>query len=196
MQALRYLSPQDSLSMRPNSRALATDLLLTLWHRPRCFKCHQSHTPHHCQPQTWDPAVYHSLIPSSWYFVLTGIRKKLCESSISWAIWAYKLVCLLSVTLKKDQKTRLLACNSTWFWGICYSARFCRLWHSFEAWHLNHLLASEAFIRSGSSIGRRSSIFGTRRIIFPRILTLSWDWDLPHRKRKGDICNWAQKVYN
>ena len=48
MQALRYFFPQDSFFIKPGSRALAANLLLTLWHRPRYFKCHQSHILYYC----------------------------------------------------------------------------------------------------------------------------------------------------
>lgn len=43
------------------------------------------------------------------------INKKDCKSFISGAISAYKLICLLDITPKKDRKTELLACNSTLF---------------------------------------------------------------------------------
>ena len=84
MQVLRYLLPQDSLSTKPDSRALAIALLLTLWHRPRCLKCHQPYTP--CRRQPRIPVAYHSLAPSSWYPVPAGIHERRRESSISWAI--------------------------------------------------------------------------------------------------------------
>ena len=55
------------------------------------------------------------LPPFLWYPILVGIYKKYCKSSISWAIRAYKLICLLGVTLKKDQKTWFPAYSFAWF---------------------------------------------------------------------------------
>ena len=103
MQAPRYSPLQDSLFTKPDSKALVA-VLLTPWHRPRCLKCHQPRTPYCCQPQTQNSAAYHSLAPSLWYFVPAEIHERHCESSISWTIWACKLVCLLGVILKKDWK--------------------------------------------------------------------------------------------
>ena len=80
MQAPRYSPPQDNLSMRLDSRALVA-VLLTFWHKPRCFKCHQSHTPCRRQPQI--PATYHLLAPSLWYPVLAVIHERRRKSSIS-----------------------------------------------------------------------------------------------------------------
>ena len=131
MQAPRYSSPQNSLSTRPDSRALTADLLLTLWHRSRCPKFHQSHTLYRRQPQI--PAAYHSLALSSWYLVPAAIHEKRRKSSISWVIQAYKLVCLPGIILEKNQETWLQACNFAWFWDVCYSARLCRLDRSFVA---------------------------------------------------------------
>ena len=104
MQAPRYSSPQGNLSTRPDSKALIVGLL-TPWHRLRCPECHQSHTPYCGQPQTRNPVAYHSLIFSSWYLVQAVIYERRRESSISWAIRACKFVCLLGVTLEKDQET-------------------------------------------------------------------------------------------
>ena len=111
IQAPRYSPPQDSLFKRPDSRALVA-ILLTPWHRPRCLKCHQPCTLYCCQPQTQNPATYHSLTPSLWYLVLVGIRERRRESSISWVVWTCKLVCLLGIIPEKDQKTWLSACDS------------------------------------------------------------------------------------
>ena len=110
-QAPRYFFSQDSFSTKPDSRALVA-VLLTPWPRPRCFKCLQPRTLYYCQPRTRYLAVYHSLAPSLWYFVPAKIHEKRCESSISWAIWACKLVYLLNVILKKDQETWLPICDS------------------------------------------------------------------------------------
>ena len=46
----------------------------------------------------------HLLAPFLWYFVPVGIHERHCESSISWAIQAYKLICLLGVILEKTEK--------------------------------------------------------------------------------------------
>ena len=64
MQAPRYSSPQGSLSTKPDNRALVADLLLTSWHRLRCLKYHQPHTPCCRHPQTENPATYCSLASS------------------------------------------------------------------------------------------------------------------------------------
>ena len=130
--APRYCFSQDCLSIRSDSRALAAGLLLTLWHRLRYFEYHQFCIPCHCQPQIL--AAYHSLTFCLWYPVPVVIYERHCKSSIFWAIWACKLVCLLDVTLKKNQKSWLLTCNSAWFWGICYLAKLSHLVHSFGAW--------------------------------------------------------------
>ena len=175
MQALRYSPPQSSLFTRPDSRALAVDLLLTIWHRPCCLKCHQLCTPCCCQPRTRNPAAYHSLAFSSWYRVLAKIFEIRCESSISWAIQAYKLVCLPGVIFEKNPETWLSACDSAWFWCACYSARPCCLERSFVTWHLCCGLTSEALVHDKGFIGRQSSILGSRRIVFPQIFTLSKD---------------------
>ena len=113
MQAPKYFAFQGSLSTKPDYRALAADLLLTLWHKPHCFKYNQPHTLYYCQPQTRNLAVYHSFASFLWYFVPVRIYERRHKSSISWAIQAYKLICLLDITLKKDQETWLSACNST-----------------------------------------------------------------------------------
>ena len=112
MQIPRYFLPQNSLFTKLDSRALAANLLLTFWHRPHCFKYHQSCTPYCCQPQTQNPATYHLLTLSLWYLILVKIYKRCYKSSIFLAIQAYKLVCLLGIILKKDQETWLPACNS------------------------------------------------------------------------------------
>ena len=59
--------------------------------------------------------MYHSLAPSLWYFVLAEIYERYCESSISWTFQVYKFICLLGVTLEKDQKTLLPAYDFAWF---------------------------------------------------------------------------------
>ena len=197
MQAPRYSPPQGSLSTRPDSRALAADLLLTLWHRPRCPECHQPHTPcHRRQPWTRNPAAYHSLAPSSWYPVPAGICERRRESSISWAIQACKLVCLPGVTLEKDRETWLLACNSAWFWGACYSARPFRLGYSFVAWHLYCGLAFEVFGCGKGSASTRSSILGAWRIVLPRFSILSGDQGFLCKKPEDNIRSWDQKAYS
>ena len=117
------------------------------------------------------------------------IYKKLCESSISWVIWAYKIVCLLGVILKKDQETWLPACNSSWFWGACYFARSCRQGRSFCGWYFCYELASKTLVRGRGFDGRRSSILRAWKIVFMRILTSSKDWYLLYKKYKGDIRN-------
>ena len=160
MQAFRYFLPQGSLSTRPDSRALAADLLLTLWYKPHCLKCHQPYIPHCCQPWTWNPAAYHSLAPFLWYLILAEICERYCKSSIFWAIQVCKLVCLPGIILKKDQETWLSAYNSTCYWRVCYLARLYRLGHSFMAWYLYYWLAFKAHMRSEGFVGRRSSIFG------------------------------------
>ena len=190
MWAPKYSPPQGSLFTRPDSKVLVVSLL-TLWHRPCCPKCHRPHTPCCCQP--WIPAACHSLASSLWYPVPEVIHERCCESSISWAIQACKLICLLGIILEKDQETWLPACNSAWFWGACYSARPCRLGHSFVTWHFYCGLAFEILGRGEVSASTRSSTLGARRIILPRFSILSKDQGLPHRKRKDNIRNWAQK---
>ena len=187
MQAPKYSFAQGSFSMRPDSRAMVADLLLTLLHRPRCLKCHQPHTTCCRQPQI--PVAYYLLAPSLWYPILAIIHTKRCESSIFWAIWACKLVCLLDVILEKDQKTWFLNCNSTWFWGIYYSAKPSYLVHSFEAWPSYYDPVSKALMHCISSAGKRSSILKAWRIVFLWFLILSGDQDLLSRKRKDGICN-------
>ena len=59
MQAPKYSSPQGSLSTKPNSKALIA-VLLTPWHKPRCFECLQPRTPYCRQFQT--PAAYHNRV--------------------------------------------------------------------------------------------------------------------------------------
>ena len=61
MQALRYFFFQDSLFTKSDSRALAADLLLTLWHKLHYLKYYQPYTPYYCQLQTLNPAAYHLL---------------------------------------------------------------------------------------------------------------------------------------
>ena len=84
MQAPRYFLPQGSLFTRLNNRALAADLLLIFWQRPHCFEWHQPYTLRCCQPQI--VAIYHSLAPSSWYFILAVIHERCRKSSTSWPI--------------------------------------------------------------------------------------------------------------
>ena len=133
IQAPKYSFFQSSLSTRSDSRALAADLLLIFYYGPCCLKYYQPHILHCCQLQTQNSAVYHSLAFSLWYLVPVGIRERRRESFIFWAIQACKFICLLDVTLEKDQETWLPTCNSAWFWGTCYSARLCRLEYSFVA---------------------------------------------------------------
>ena len=194
MQAPKYSILQSSLSTRLDSRAVAADLLWTLWHRLRCLKYYHPCIFHCCQSQTQNSAAYHSLAPSFWYIVPVWICEKHCEPFIFWVIWVCKLVCLPGVTLEKDRETWLPACNFVWFWGACYSASPCHFGRSFVAWYLYHWLASEAFVRGRGSAGRRSSIFKVWRIFLPRILTLSEDWDLLCKKSKDDIRSWAWKT--
>ena len=173
IQAPRYSPPQDNLSTKPDSRALAIALLLTLWRRPRCPKCHQPHTICRRQPQI--PATYHSLALSSWYSIPVMIYKRHRESSISSTIWACKLVCLLGVTLEKNQETWLPACNFAWFWGACYSAKPCRLQRRFVAWHFYCGLTYEVLGRGGGFAATQSSTLGAQRIVLPRFSILSGD---------------------
>ena len=173
MQAPRYSLLQANFSTKSYSKALAADLLLTLWHRPRCLKYYQPCIS--CRHQPWIPAVYYSLIFSLWYPVLAVIHEKRCEFSISWAIRAYKLVYLLDVTLKKDQKTWLSTCNSAWFWGICYSAKPSHPVYSFGAWLPYYDLVSEALVYSASSACKLSLTLGAWRTVLPRFLILSKD---------------------
>ena len=98
--------------MRSDSRALVA-VLLTPWHRPRYSEYHQPHSP--CCRQFQILAIYHSLAPFLWYLVPAIIHERHCESSISWAIQAYKFVCLSGITLEKDQETWLPTCNFAWF---------------------------------------------------------------------------------
>ena len=129
-------------------------------------------------------------------FCFSKICEKCCESSIFWAIWAYKLVCLLDVTLKKDQKTWLLVYDSAWFWGACYSARLYQLRRSFVVWHLYWGLAFEILRRGRGFAGIWSLVFGAQRIVLLQFSILSGDQDLFYGKRKDNIHNWAQKVYS
>ena len=133
MQAPKYFLLQDSISTKSDSRVLANVLLLTPWHRPHYPEYRQPHTPCCHQPRTQNPAAYHSLALSLWYSVPAEIREKRCKSSISWAIWACKLVCLSGVTLEKDRETWLPACGFAWSWGICCLARPSRPMRSFKA---------------------------------------------------------------
>ena len=196
MQASRYSPPQDSFSMKPDSGALAITLLLTLWRRLRCPKCRQPHTPCCCQLQTRNPAAYHIFAPSSWYSVPARIHERCREYSISWAIRAYKLVCLPGVTLEKDQETWLLACNSAWFWGACYSAIPCRLGCSFMTWYFYRELTFEALVRGGGFVNKRLSNFGIRKIVLPRFLTVNGDQGFFSKKPEDDIRSWAWKVWS
>ena len=82
MQAPKYSPPQDSLSTKPDSRALVA-VLLTPWHKSRCLECLQPFTPYCCQPQTRNSVAYHLFASSLWYSVLAGIHEKRRESSIS-----------------------------------------------------------------------------------------------------------------
>ena len=90
--------------MKSNSKALKA-VLLTSWHRLCYFKCLQPRTSYCRQPQTQNLATYHLLGHSLWYFVPVRIHEICCESSISWTIRVYKLICLLDIILKKDQET-------------------------------------------------------------------------------------------
>ena len=193
MWAPRYFFLQGSLSTRLDSRALVA-VLLTPWHRPCYPKYYQPHTPYYCQPQI--PAAYHSLALSLWYPVSAVIYERRCESSISWAIWAYKLVCLLGVILKKDWETRLPTCDFAWFWDICYSAKLYHPVHSFGAWPPYRGPVSEALVHGVGSVGKRSSTLGARKIMLPQFLILSEDQDLLCKKPKDDIRSWARKVWS
>ena len=192
MLAPRYSPPQDGLSTKPDSRYLAADLILTLWHKLHCFKCHQPHTS--CCHQPRIPASYHSLASSLWYFIPALIHERRYEFSTSWAIWSYKLICLLGITLEKDQKNWFPTCNSAWFWGICYSAKLFYPMHSFKTWLPYHGLVSGALMYNGGSAGKRSSTLGAWRIILPRFLTISRDQSLFYVKLKDDIRSWTRKA--
>ena len=196
MQAFRYSPPQDSLFTKPDSRALAIALLLTPWRRPCCPEYHWPHTlcPCRCQPQTRNPAAYHSLAPSLWYPVPAGIHERRRESSISWAIRACKLVCLPGVTLKKDQETWLPACGFAWSWGICCLARLSCPVRSFGAWLPYRGLASEVPGRDKGSIDKRPLDFGAWKIVLPRFSIVSGDQGLLCKKPKDDTRSWAQKA--
>ena len=173
IQAPRYFFLQGSLFTRLDNRPLAANLLLTFWHKPRCFKCYQPYTLCYCQLWTWNLAAYHSLAPFLWYLIPARIHKRCCEIFISWAIWACKLDCLSGKIFKKDQKTWLPTCNFAWFWSTYYSARHCCLKHSFEAWQFYYGLAFKVFERAGGSASTRSSALGAWRIIFLQISILS-----------------------
>ena len=150
---------------------MITALLLILFHRLCCLKYCQIHTFYYCQLQNQNPVIYYLLITFLWYLILVVIHEKYCESSFFWVIRAYKLVYLLGITLKKDQKSWLLACNSAEFWGICYSARLYYLEYSFEAKYLYCGLVLKAFRRIRGSAGKQSSILGVWRIVFLLFLT-------------------------
>ena len=188
MQALKYSPPQGSFFTRPDSKALIA-VLLTPWHRPRCPECHWPHTLCCRQPQIL--AAYHLLTLFLWYPVPATIHERCRESSISWAIWACKLVCLPGVTLEKNQETWLPTCDFAWFWGIYYSAKPSHPVHSFGAWPSCLGSVSEALIHDVGSVGKRLSILGARRIVLLRFLILSGDQDLLHRKREDGIRSWA-----
>ena len=193
MQAPRYSFLQGSFSTRPDSKALVA-VLLTFYHRPRCLKCHQPHISCRHQPQI--PAAYHSLASFLWYLVPVAIYERRCESYIFWKIRTYKLVCLSSVILKKDQETWLPACDFTWFWDICYLAKPSHPVHSFEAWPLCHGSVSEVLVYGVDSIGKRSSTLGARRRVLPWFLILSGDQDLLCKKPEDDIHIWARKAWS
>ena len=196
MPAPMYSPPQDSFFTKLDSRALAIALLLTLWHRLRCFGCHQPQTPCCRQPWTRNLAAYHSLASSSLYLVPAVIYKRCYKSSISLTIRACKLICLPGITLKKDQETWLPACDFAWFWGVCYSARPCHLGRSFVAWHLYRELTFEVFGRDGYFVGTQSSTLGAWRIVLSRFSILSRDQGLLCKKPEDDICNWARKTWS
>ena len=122
------------------------------------------------------------------------IHEWLCESSISWAIRAFKLVCLPAVTLEKDWETWLPACNSACFWGTYYSAILYCLRHSFVALHLYYGLVFEAFVRDKDFAATRSSTLGAQRIVLPRFSILSEYWGFLRKKPKDNIRSWARKV--
>ena len=153
MQYPRYFPPHGSLSTRLDSRALAADLLLTPWHRPRCPKCHWLHILYCCQSQI--SATYHAHAPFLWYFVPAVIHKRHRESSISLAIWVCKFVYLPGITLKKDQETWLPTCDSAWFGVICYSAKLSHPMHSFEAWLFYSGLISKFLVHDGDFADKR-----------------------------------------
>ena len=189
MQVPKYSPPQSSLSTRSDRRVLAANLLLTPWHGPRCSKCHQSHISYRRQPWNRNPAAYHSPTPFLWYFVLAVIHERRRKSSIFWAIWACKLVCLLDLILEKDRETWLPTCNSAWFWGIGYLAKLSHPLNSFRAWPPCLGSIFKALVHGVGFASKRSSTLKARRIVLPRFLILSKDQDLPYRKRKDGICN-------
>ena len=193
IQAPRYSFPHDSFFIKPDSRNLVIALLLTFWHRP-CFpKCHQLCISCHCQPQTQNPAAYHSLAPL-WYFILAEIPKKRYKSSISWAIWACKFAYLLGEILKKDRETWLRACDFTWFWGIYYLTRlFCSV-HCFRVWLLYCELVSEILGRDEGSVNKRLLDFGVWSIVLPRFSIVSRDRGFLYNKLEDDIRSWSQKA--
>ena len=193
MQAPKYSLFQGSFFIRPDSKALVA-VLLTSWHEPCCLKCHQPYILHCCQSQTRNLAAYHSFALSLWYLVPVKIRERRRESSISWVIQAYKLVCLLGVIIEKDWETWLLACNSALFWGAGYLTRLYRPRHSFKAWLPYHEPASEVLGRGRDFVGKRPWGFKVWKIVLPRFLTLSGDLGLLCRRREDDIRNWAWKV--
>ena len=110
-----------------------------------------------------------------WYFILIEIYKKHCEFSICWAIWAYKLVCPLGITLKKNQKTWLIVCNSALFLSACYSAGPYCLGYSFEAWLFYYKFVSEAFVCGQDSIDKQLSALRAWRKSLLQFLILSED---------------------
>ena len=186
IQAPRYFSPQGSFSTKQDIKVLVVSLL-TFWHRPYCLKCHQPCILCCCQPQTQNLAANHSFAPSLWYLVLVKILERRHKSSISWVIWACKLVCLLGITLEKDWETWFPACGFAWSWRNYYWARLSCPVRSLEAWLSYYELVSEVFRHDKGSVDKQPSDFGIRKIVFLRFLTVSGDWGFFCKKPEDNI---------
>ena len=124
MQAPRYFFLLDNFFKKPDNRALVDDLILTLSHRPHCYKlplpC--THRPH-CH-QYLIPMRFHPPAPSWYYHAPAITRGKRHKSSIFLAIQIYRLVCLLGTELEKVQKTLPPTSGFIWSWYICCSTKF------------------------------------------------------------------------
>ena len=138
--------------------------------------------------------MYHLFAPSLWYLIPIIICERCHKFFISWAIWNYKLVYPLGVTLEKDQETWLPDCNSTFFWVAYFLIRLCCLKHSFGAWYLCCGLASKAFVYDKDSVGIQLLIIRIRKKILLQNLTLNRDWDFFCKKPEHIIHNWTQNM--
>ena len=130
--APRYSLPPDIFFMKPDSRDLVDDPILTLLYRPRCLKLHLLCIPHFCYRRL--VLLYFHHPPDSFLRcpVPAVTHRKHHKSSIFEEVPTCIFTSQQDGELGKAQKTLPLISGYAWSWYICCLIKLSRQGHSFK----------------------------------------------------------------